>query len=93
MTVSVTGPQVAAADAQVTAGVLVNLSQALTGLVASELMSPEAAKVALAKGWEDFVGVPFRPELAAPETNPDDVATHVEDTNPVRLMAVGEEQA
>lgn len=93
MTVSVTGPQVAAADAQVTAEVLVRLGGALAGLVSAGLLSVDAARVAAQKGWEDYVGVPFRAELAAEDANPDDVATHVEDTNPVRLVAVGEEQA
>lgn len=62
-TVTVTGPEIAAADAQVTATVLVQLSQALTQLVAAGVMTPEAAKVAARKGWEDYVGVPYQPEL------------------------------
>jgi len=88
MTVSVTGPQVAAADAQVTATVLVSLSQALTEMVAGGLMSKEAGQVALEKGWSDYMGVPWRPELGVPDANPNDVATAVDDAEQQRLKAV-----
>lgn len=88
MTVSVTGPQVAAADAQVTATVLVSLSQAVTEMVAANLMSAEAGQVALEKGWSDYMGVPWRPELGVPDANPNDVATAVDDAATQRLKAV-----
>jgi hypothetical protein len=91
MTVSVTGPQVAAADAQVTAEVLVNLSKSVTEMVAGGLLSAEAGQIALQKGWSDYMGVPFRAELATPDVDPDDVATAVDDANTARLMVVGEE--
>lgn len=88
MTVSVTGPQVAAADAAVTATVLVSLSQSITEMVAAGLMSSEAGQVALQKGWSDYMGVPWRPELGAPDANPNDVATAVADAEQARLKAV-----
>lgn len=87
MTVSVTGPQVAMADAAVTATVLVSLSQALVDVVAAGLMSKEAGQVALEKGWSDFMGVPWRPELGTPDAEIDDVATAVADAEQ-RLKAV-----
>lgn len=78
-TISVTGPQIAAADAAITATVLVNLSQALDGLMAAGVLSTEAAKVAARKAWEQFCGTPYRPELDAGDAEVDDVATAVDD--------------
>jgi hypothetical protein len=79
MAVSVTGPEVAASDAQITATTLMNLSTALKQLVEAGVMTPAAAQVAARKGWEDYVGVPFTAELATPDANPDDVAQAVDD--------------
>lgn len=85
--VLVTGPEIAAADAQITAGVLINLATALEKFQQIGALSEEAARLAARKGWEDFVGVPYRAELDSPEANPDDVATHVDDKKS-RLQAV-----
>lgn len=79
-TVTITGPEVAAADAKVTAEVLVNLSQALSGLVAAEVLTLEAAQVAAKKAWEGFVGVPYTAELDRLEVDVDKVADHVDST-------------
>jgi hypothetical protein len=79
-TVMVTGPEVAAADAQLTAQVLLNLSTGLEKLVTIKALTPEAAAMAARKGWEDYVGVPYEASLGQPGANPDDVATHVDDT-------------
>jgi hypothetical protein len=78
-TVTVTGPEIAAADAQITAQVLLNLSTALTGMVEANVLSPEAAKVAAKKGWESFTGIPYTADLDSPDTNPDDLATAIDD--------------
>ncbi|MEZ5236807.1 MAG: hypothetical protein R2749_29560 [Acidimicrobiales bacterium] len=88
-TVQVRGPQIAASDAQITARVMVQLSTALETMVANRFMTPEAAQVAAQKAWEDYLGVPYRPELGRPDTNVDDVATAV-DTAPTtdRLAAL-----
>lgn len=80
-TVTVTGPAIAAADATITAQILLNLSTAVTGLVQTELLSPDAAKVLVRKAWEGFAGVPYRAELDSPNANPDDVAQAVDDAN------------
>lgn len=83
--VVVTGPEVAAADAQITAQVLMNLSTGLEKLVGIGALTTEAAGMAARKAWEDFVGIPYRAELDKPDGNKDDVATHVDDnagTNP-----------
>ena len=79
MAVTVTGPEVAAADAQVTAQILLNLSTGLKQMTESGVLSKEAASVAAKKAWEQFVGVPYSPSLDNPNANPDDVATHVDD--------------
>lgn len=83
-TVTVTGPEIAAADAQVTANVLANLASGLVGLVEHGLMTEEAAKVASKKAWEDYAGVPYEPELdqAAGATTadlPGEVASYLAD--------------
>lgn len=80
MTVTVTGPEVAAADATITAQILLNLSTAVTGLTQGPqpLLSIEAAKVLVKKAWEGFAGVPYRAELDSAEANPDDIAQEVD---------------
>lgn len=93
MTVHVAGPQIAAADSQVMATVLVQLSQALTGMVAAGVLSSEAAQLAAQKAWSDYVGVPYRSELdvqgdgdaADPAAQPDPgavdaLAQHIDDS-------------
>ncbi|HEX8006701.1 MAG TPA: hypothetical protein VF482_09780 [Trebonia sp.] len=82
LAVSVTGPEIAAADAQVNAEVLLNLSTGLMQLVEVGALSQEAAKVAAQKAWEDFVGVPYVASLDTPDADPDDLATHIEDNQP-----------
>jgi hypothetical protein len=77
--VTVTGPEIAAADAQVNAEVLLNLSTGLMQLVEGGVLSAPAAQVAARKAWEDFVGVPYVASLDSPQTNPDDIATHIDD--------------
>lgn len=77
--VTVTGPEIAAADAQLTASVLLNLSTALENMVMSGVLSPEAGKVAARKAWESYMGIPYTAELDSPEANPDDLATAVDD--------------
>lgn len=59
MAVSVVGPEIAAADAKVNAEILVQLSQALTGLQAMGALSKPAAQTAAKKAWESFMGVPY----------------------------------
>jgi len=78
-TVVVTGPEIAAADSQLAAQVMLNLSTGLKQMVEFQIMSPEAARYAARKAWEDYMGVPYRAELDSPEANPDDVATAVDD--------------
>ena len=77
--VQVTGPEIAAADAQITAAVLLNLSTGLQNMVGIGALSQEGARVAARKAWEDYVGVPYTPDLDSPDANPDDVATAVDD--------------
>jgi hypothetical protein len=79
MSVSVTGPEIAAADSQITAQVLLNLSTGLENMVGIGVLSPEAAKVLARKAWEDYMGVPYTSDLDSPGANPDDIATAVDD--------------
>jgi len=81
-TVVATGPEIAAADSQVTAQVLLNLSTGLGNFVKYGIMSAEAASIAAQKAWEQFVGVPYRQDLDSPSTNPDDLATYVDQNQP-----------
>lgn len=78
-TVMVTGPAIAAADAQLTAQILLNLSTGLQTLVDAGVLPKEAAGVAARKAWEDYMGVPYNASLGTPDANPDDVATAVDD--------------
>ncbi len=78
-TVTMSGPEIAAADAQITAQVLMNLSIGLEKLQSIGALSREASAEAARKAWEDFVGVPFRAELSNPDGDVNDVATHVDD--------------
>ncbi len=77
--VTVVGPEIAAADAELTANVLLNLSTGLEKLVQIGALSKEAAAVAARKGWEDFMGVPWSADLATPDADPGDIATAVDD--------------
>lgn len=86
-TVRVTGPEIAAADAQVTAAVLVNLATSLTSMVAGGILSNEAAAIAAQKGWEQFVGSPFRADLALDPNAADDIAAEIESAALLRRIA------
>ncbi len=73
--VTIHGPAVAASDSDVTAGVLVQLSQSIIGLVTGGLLTPAAAKVATRKAWEQFAGIPYTPDLDKPDgSKVDDLA-------------------
>lgn len=74
----VTGPEVAAADSQLTAKVLLNLATGLEKLVKTGALTPEAAQIAARKAWEDYMGIPYSADLGKPDSNPDDVAGEVE---------------
>lgn len=89
-TVHVTGPEIAAADSQVIAQVMLNLAQALQTMVVSGVMSVEAAAIASNKAWEQFVGQPFRADLVVnPDgTNVDDVAQAAAESVSLKLRAV-----
>jgi hypothetical protein len=78
--VQVLGPEIAAADAAITAQVLLNLSTGLENLVAIGALTKDAAAVAARKAWEDYVGVAWTADLAKPDANPDDIATQVDTT-------------
>lgn len=76
---TIRGPEIADEPAKVGAEVLVNLSKALVELERGGLLSHEASQQVAQKGWEDYMGVPWRPELAGPEVEPDEVADHIDE--------------
>lgn len=76
--VTVTGPEIAAADSEITAQVLLNLSTGLEKLVQIGALSKGAAATAARKAWEDYVGVPYAVDLDSPTADPGDLATAVE---------------
>jgi hypothetical protein len=63
MTVLVTGPEIAAADAQLTAQTLLNIATGLDTLVKAGLLTPQAAARAAQKAWEDYMGIPWSSDL------------------------------
>ncbi len=85
--ITVTGPEIAAADAQLNAQVLLNLSTGLEKLVEVGVLSREAARVAARKAWESYVGVPYTAELDVPDGDADDrdeLATAIEEAAEAR---------
>lgn len=78
--VTITGPEIAASDAQITAQTLLNLSTGLEKLVQIGALSPEGAKIAARKAWEDYMGVPYVADLDSPTAEPDDIATEIDAT-------------
>lgn len=83
-TVSVVGPQIAAADAKVTAEVLHKLSLTVKELAAVKdpngqpILSADAGRILVQRGWESFMGVPYDASLDGPEMDTDKVAEHVD---------------
>lgn len=77
--VIVTGPEVAAADAQITAQVLLNLSTGLEKLQSIGALTKEAAAVAARKAWEDYMGIPYSSDLDKPDADRDKVADRIDD--------------
>lgn len=91
--VLVTGPEVAAADAQITAQTLLNLSTGLEQLRLIGALTPEAAAAAARKAWEDYMGIPYSSDLGNPDANPDDIATAVADARAKKPRAASPLQA
>jgi hypothetical protein len=79
--VTITGPEVAAADSQLTASVLLNLATALEQMVTSKVLTKDAAALAAQKAWEQFVGQPLPPGLAIKPGSSDDMAEEIEQAN------------
>ena len=86
--VTVTGPEIAAADSQITAAVLLNLATAIEKLITIGALSREAGAAMARKGWEDHMGVPYTAELGKPDAPIDDIATEVEKAQEAHLRVV-----
>lgn len=65
--VLVQGPEVAAADSQTTAQVLLNLSTGLKNLTDGGTLARKAARVAAKKAWEDYTGRTYTADLDEPD--------------------------
>jgi hypothetical protein len=66
--VQVLGPQIAQADSQITAEVMLNLSTGLKQLVETGVLGSEAAGVAARVAWESYTGITWTADLnATPE--------------------------
>jgi hypothetical protein len=79
--VTITGPEIAAADSQVTATMLVNLSTALQNMVEAKVLTVEAAALAAQKAWEQFTGQALPAGLAIKPSAADDMAAEIEAAN------------
>jgi hypothetical protein len=77
-TITAVGPEVAAADAQIAAAVLLNLSTGLEKFAEIGALSPEGIQLAARRAWEQFMGVPYVAELDKPGTDRDKVADHID---------------
>lgn len=78
-TVKIVGPEIAASDAQFAATVLLNLSQGVQNMVEAGVLTKEAGAMLAQRGWEQFMGQPFRPDLAANDSlSVDDLAGEVD---------------
>ncbi len=84
-TVTITGPEIAAADAQVTAQIMQNLATSLSEMVVGKILSPEAARIAAQKAWEQFVGVPWTKDLDITGAGADDLADELDKTDPAQV--------
>ena len=62
-TVKITGPEVAAADAQITAQIILQLGQGLDYMVKDGVMSVDAARIIGRKAWEEFAGIQYTADL------------------------------
>ena len=80
-TVRITGPEIAAADAQVTATILFNMAQGLVPMVQAGIMTRAAAAVLAKKAWEEFAGIQYTADLDKPDGSKiDDVATEIDNS-------------
>lgn len=84
-TVRITGPEIAVAEATVVATTILKLSQGVDTMLANGTLSLAAGKVMIQKAWEQYVGVPYTPELDGPEANVADIEQAIADGAAARL--------
>ncbi len=77
--VLVTGPEIAAADAQINAEIMLNLAKSMESMVMTGVISHAGAKMVARKAWEDYMGVPFTPDLDDPEAEKEQLAEYIAD--------------
>lgn len=81
-TVTAVGPEVAAADSQIAAQVMLNLATGLEKLRTIGALSEQGAELAAKRCWEQFMGVPYVAELDKPDGDRDKLADHIDSTKP-----------
>jgi hypothetical protein len=86
-TVSAVGPEVAAADSQIAAQVMLNLATGLEKLRTIGALSEQGASLAAKRCWEQFMGVPYVAELDKPDTDRDKLADHIDSAKPLAKPA------
>ncbi len=75
--VFISGPEIAAADAQINAEILLNMAKSLEAMVATGVLSHAGAQMAARKAWEDYMGVPYTPDLEDPEAEKEQLAEYI----------------
>lgn len=81
-TVTAVGPEIAAADSQIAAQVMLNLATGLEKLRTIGALSEEGASLAAKRCWEQFMGVPYVAELDKPDGDRDKIADHIDSSKP-----------
>lgn len=84
--VSVTGPEIAAADAQINAEILLNLGKSLESMVMTGSMSQAAAQIAAKKAWEDYMGIPYTADLDNEDASNENMASFIAQKMVQQLM-------
>jgi hypothetical protein len=84
-TVSITGPEIAVAEASATATTLLKLAQGIDVMMANGTLSLEAGQILAQKAWEQYAGVPYNHELDSPDAEVEDIKQAIADSRAARL--------
>lgn len=79
LAVSIVGPEIAAADAQINAEILLNLAKGLESMVSTGVISHAASQVIARKAWEDYMGTPYTADLNDTEGEQKQLADYIAD--------------
>jgi len=84
-TVSISGPEIAVAEASATAATLLKLAQGVDVMLANGTLSVPAAKILMQKAWEQYAGVPYTADLDTPDADVNDIQQAIDDSRNARL--------